>query len=271
MTGTDRSRRPDAKSGRAVIGRCIVRKAVVESTMDEAWASAREGAAEGLVILAGEQRAGRGRYGRRWVSAQGGDVLMSALLRPDERVAGQLLMMAALAGSRAVDALTGVRSTIKWPNDVRVEGRKVCGVLAESESGPEGVAAVVGIGLNVNSGPPEWPDDVAGTATSLCLVAGRPIPTEDAVSALLDELDALYGCLRSGGSVRDAWAERLDTIGSEVEVAWRSEAGVAAIKGRAEGVDEAGRLLIRDVGGHVRAVAAGEVTVTGSSIGAGAE
>jgi len=271
LTGTDRSRRPDAKSGRAVIGRCIVRKAVVESTMDEAWASAREGAAEGLVILAGKQRAGRGRYGRRWVSAQGGDVLMSVLLRPDERVAGQLLMMAALAGSRAVDALTGVRSTIKWPNDVRVEGRKVCGVLAESESGPEGIAAVVGIGLNVNSGPPEWPDDVAGTATSLCLVAGRPVPTEDAVSALLDELDALYRFLRSGGSVRDAWAERLDTIGSEVEVAWRSEAGVAAIRGRAEGVDEAGRLLIRDAGGHVRAVAAGEVTVTGSSIGAGAE
>ena len=271
MTGADRSRHPDAAGGRAIIGRRVVRKAVVESTMDEAWVSAREGAAEGLVILAGEQRAGRGRYTRRWVSAPGGDVLMSVLLRPDERVAGQLLMMAALAGSRAVDALTGVHSTIKWPNDVRVEGRKVCGVLAESESGPGGIAAVVGIGLNVNSGPPEWPDDVAETATSLRLVAGRPVPTEDAVCALLDELDALYGCLRGGGSVRDEWAERLDTIGNEVEVAWHSGAGGAAVKGRAEGVDEAGRLLVRDAGGHVRAVSAGEVTVTGSRAGARTE
>lgn len=229
--------------------------------MDEARSAAADGAAEGLVVLAEEQSAGRGRHGRRWLSAPGRDVLMSVLLRPDERVAGQLLMMAALGAGRAVDALTGARSTVKWPNDVRVEGRKVCGVLAESESGPEGVIAVVGIGLNVNSDESEWLPDVARTATSLRLIAGQEVPREEAVRALLGELDALYRRLRSGGSVRDEWAERLDTIGLEVEVTWRSDAGDNCVRGWAEGVDGAGCLLVRDAAGRVWTVAAGEVTL----------
>ena len=229
--------------------------------MDEARAAAAGGAAEGLVVLAEEQSAGRGRYGRRWLSAPGRDVLMSVLLRPDERIAGELLMMAALAGSRTVDTLTSVHSTIKWPNDVRVEGRKVCGVLAESESGPDGIIAVVGIGLNVNSDESEWPADVAPWATSLRLIAGREIPREEAVRVLLGELDAMYSRLRRGGSVRDEWAMRLDTIGSEVEVTWHSEAGGHRVRGRAEGVDAGGRLLVRDATGRMRPVAAGEVTL----------
>ena len=169
-------------------------------------------------------------------------------------------MMAALAGSRTVDTLTSVHSTIKWPNDVRVEGRKVCGVLAESESGPSGIIAFVGIGLNVNSGESEWPDVAAG-ATSLRLIAGREIPREEAVRVLLDELDALYRRLRSGGSVRDEWAKRLDTIGSEVEVTWDPEARGNRVRGRAEGVDSGGRLLVRDAEGCIWPVAAGEVTL----------
>ena len=169
-------------------------------------------------------------------------------------------MMAALAASRTVDTLAGVRSSIKWPNDVRVQGRKVCGVLAESESGPCGVIAVVGIGLNVNSDESEWPD-VAPAATSLRLIAGREIPREEAVRILLGELDVLYRHLRRGGSVRDQWAKRLDTIGSEVEVTWRSDAGGHRVRGRAEGVDAGGRLLVRDATGRIRPVAAGEVTL----------
>jgi len=250
----------NAAGKRAIIGRRIVRRAAVESTMDEARAAAAAGAAEGLVVLAEEQSAGRGRYGRRWLSGSGRDVLMSVLLRPDGRIAGELLMMAALAASRTVDALTEARSTIKWPNDVRVEGRKVCGVLAESESGPGGIIAVVGIGLNVNSGESEW-SDVAAAATSLRLIAGREIPREEAVRVLLDQLDALYRCLRSGGSVRDEWAERLDTIGSEVEVTWRPEVRGNRVRGRAEGVDSGGRLLVRDAEGRIWPVAAGEVTL----------
>ena len=228
--------------------------------MEEARAAAMDGADEGLVVLADEQSVGRGRHGRRWLSRPGRDVLMSVLLRPDERIAGELLMMAALAAGRAVDALAGTRSTIKWPNDVRVNGRKVCGVLAECESGPDGNIAVVGIGLNVNSDDSEWPD-VAAQATSLRLIAGREIPREEAVRALLAELDALYRRLLAGASVRDEWADRLDTVGSDVEVAWRSEAGDRRVSGRAEGVDGCGRLLVRDAGGRIWPVAAGEVTL----------
>ena len=229
--------------------------------MDEARAAVADGAPEGLAVLADEQSAGRGRHGRRWLSASGRDVLMSVLLRPDERVAGELLMMAALAASRTVDTLTGAHSTIKWPNDVRVAGRKVCGVLAESESGPDGIIAVVGIGLNVNSGESEWPPDVAASATSLRLIAGQEVPREEAERVLLGELDALYRCLRGGGSVRDEWVERLDMIGSEVEVTWRSDAGDNRVRGRAEDVDGAGCLLVRDDAGRVWTVAAGEVTL----------
>ncbi|MBM3957425.1 MAG: biotin--[acetyl-CoA-carboxylase] ligase, partial [Gemmatimonadetes bacterium] len=176
MTPARANRHPEAGPP-LTVGRRIVRKAVVESTMDEVRAAARAGEPEGLVILAGRQSAGRGRHGRRWLDAPGRDLLASVLLRPDERIAGGLLMMAALAAARTVDALTGARSTIKWPNDVRVGGRKVCGVLAESEAGPDGIAVVLGIGLNVNSDPSGRPDLAA---TSLRLVAGREVPLDEA-------------------------------------------------------------------------------------------
>ena len=244
-----------------VIGRKIARKATVASTMDEARAAGAAGEAEGLVVLAGRQSAGRGRYGRRWLSAPGQDVLMSVLLRPQSRVARELLMMAALAASRTVDALAGVRSTIKWPNDVRIDGRKVCGVIAESESGPDGVVAVIGIGLNVNSDPSEWAE-IAGTATSLRIATGREVSGEEATRVLIQELDGLYRWMRAGESVRDEWAGRVDTVGQCVEVAWGEGPSCRRLRGLAEGVDSDGRLLVRDAEGRVRPVAAGEVTLS---------
>jgi BirA family biotin operon repressor/biotin-[acetyl-CoA-carboxylase] ligase len=185
---------------------------------------------------------------------------MSVLLRPEDGTTGQLLMMAALAASRTVDAMAGVRATVKWPNDVRVEGRKVCGVIAESEVGPNGIVAVLGIGLNVNSTPDEWPG-IEDETTSLRLLAGREVARSSVEQVLLDELDSLYVRIREGGSVREDWAARLDTLGSDVEVTRHPGQERTEITGRAESVDEMGRLLVRDATGRVWRLAAGEVTL----------
>jgi BirA family biotin operon repressor/biotin-[acetyl-CoA-carboxylase] ligase len=238
------------------IGHSIVWRSSTESTMDDARRLAAGGAREGTVVGADEQSAGRGRHGREWVSRPGDDLLVSVVLRPDPATAGQLSVMAGLAAARAVDRLLGATSAIKWPNDVRVRGRKICGVLVETAVEGSKVAAVVGFGLNVNLDPTAWPE-ISATATSLAREAGRLQSREAALRALIAEMNRLYGPETSGPALRDQWAERVDTIGQRVELAL----GAETVRGLAEGVDYDGGLLVRIDGGGTRKFAAGEVTV----------
>jgi BirA family biotin operon repressor/biotin-[acetyl-CoA-carboxylase] ligase len=166
-------------------------------------------------------------------------------------------MMAGLAAARAVDRLRGSLSTIKWPNDVRVGGRKICGVLVETAVEGSRVAAVVGFGLNVNLDPEAWPE-ISRTATSLAREAGCHQSREAALRVLLEEMNRLFDLLVSADhELRDRWAARVDTIGQSVELAL----GAETVHGLAEGVDYDGGLLVRVDGGGTRKFAAGEVRV----------
>ena len=255
-----------------VVGRRFEYFQSLPSTMDEAKRLAEEGAEEGMVVLAEEQTAGRGRFRREWMSPAG-NLYLSVLLRPNVAALPYLTMLASLAVARAVTQLTGLGCTIKWPNDVRVSGRKVSGILVESAlNGPVVSYAVVGIGINV-AFDPATVEELAGTATGLDAEARSPVDRTDLLRALLQEMDLLYGMLRPtrrAGAARDAntapsaedlaalraeWRSLLDTLGSRVEVRWQGQSYI----GRAEDVDPVGNLLLRQDDGEKLAIPAGDV------------
>ena len=223
------------------------------STNDDLAAEARAGAPEGLVIGADLQHAGRGRRGRRWVSAARDALLFSVLLRPAVAPvdAGLLPIVAAVAVARAL----GERARIVWPNDILIDATKVCGILCEMSADQERVAwALVGIGVNVRGAPALT--DARWAAGSLAQ-AGDRRTRADVLSAALVELgDAYRGWLSDGGAaVRDEFARRDALRGRSVRITLADH----DIDGICEGIDELGRLLVR-VDGRRRALASGEVT-----------
>ncbi len=228
------------------------------STMDEASRLAQDGAPEGTVIVAEQQTAGRGRFSRSWIGPAGENLTFSVMIRPSLAQLRYMNMAATLAVSRTVSELTGREATLKWPNDVRIDRRKVSGILVESAvEGGEVSYAVVGIGLNANFDPLLYPE-IAGTATSVAAVLGRPVDRTELLLAVLESFDDLYGSVRAGESLTALWASRMDMLGALVEV--RSENEV--ILGRARGVDEEGNLLIAKTDGSTVSVVAGDVTLS---------
>ena len=220
------------------------------STNDEARRLAREGAAEGTVVTALEQSAGRGRHGRAWASPPG-NLYLSLLLRPNLPPGrlGELAFLAGLAVAEAVAALlpAGRAVTLKWPNDVLVDGAKIAGILIEQEA----EAAVIGIGLNVAHSPSDTPYP----ATSLA-AAGAGTAVAAARACLLDRLAAALARWRGEGfaPIRSAWLARAHPLGTALSV--RLPEG--AITGRFAGLDPTGALLIETAAGP-RRITSGEV------------
>ena len=240
--------------------------------MDDARELARAGAVEGMVVVAEEQDAGRGRFDRRWVSPPGLNLYFTVILRP---AAGQLAfvnMAAALAvrgavqqglsrGSHPHPSLPpsrgkGLLASVKWPNDVRVDGRKLGGILIETEfEGGRPAFALVGVGINVNLDVGEHPE-IAGVATSLRSETGRVFEREAVLISALRGFDGLYARVRNGESLTAEWAAVLETLGKRVSLRW----GDRVIRGLAEGVDDGGNLILVGDDGERVSVAAGEVT-----------
>lgn len=226
------------------------------STNDVAKARAQEGAKEGTVIVAEEQTAGRGRMKRRWLSPRGG-IALSIILYPPLDYLPSLIMVASLAVAHAVELVTSLKAQIKWPNDVLVNGKKVCGILVESDvRGNKVDYAVIGIGINVNLKLSEFPQ-IAPIATSLSQELGRDVSHCEMVRSLLAEAERLYLALASGDLVFKQWQERLVTLGQEVRVS----SAEAIYKGIAEAVASDGSLLLRQPDGNLLKIVAGDVTL----------
>ena len=225
--------------------------------MDEARGQAEDGAPEGTVVVVERQTAGRGRFDRSWASPPGENLLFAVLLRPTLAQLSSLNMATTLAVCEAISELTDLGPTVKWPNDVLVNGRKVSGILIETavESGVVGYA-VVGIGLNVNFDPSEFPE-IASSATSLRAETGRVQDRERVLVAVLASLDSLYARVRHGESLIDEWGKRLETLGRDVQVRWKDR----LLEGRATGIDDQGNLLLSQKDGSTVTAVAGEVTL----------
>jgi len=218
---------------------------------------------DGTVVIADQQTRGRGRFGRRWDSSHGEDILASVILCPRLAITGELTTMAALAAAMTVDELTKRRSVIKWPNDVLIEGKKICGVIAESATTGSSFVGVIGIGLNVNRlAADNVLQNYDATSVREVLSLETVVDRRKVLRVLLANLNELYDALVRGESIMPEWRDRLSELNSFVEVTMASERNVGEIvSGVAEDVDEFGRLLIREPNGHLRAVAAGEVTM----------
>jgi len=238
------------------LGHTIHRLGAIASTQGEAARLAAAGAPEGTVVTATHQSAGRGRRGREWLDAPGESLLMSIVLRPPilPSLAPQLSLVAVVA---VVDALgrTGVTATIRWPNDVMVENRKICGMLPEALTTREGTLehVILGVGLNVNQR--DFPASIRTLATSVRIETGREHNVEEMLEAVLAGLECWYRRFVVGGldAVSPAWLGRAQGIGGRARAADGRE-GVAV------GLAADGALLLRTDGGETVRVVAGEVT-----------
>jgi BirA family biotin operon repressor/biotin-[acetyl-CoA-carboxylase] ligase len=212
---------------------------------------ARAGAAEGAVLVAEHQTAGRGRQDRSWLSPPRAGLTFSVLLRPP-RISGWLPLLAGLAVAAAVNEQAGLSAGLKWPNDVLVEvdgeDRKLAGLLAEVPAGGNG-AVVIGIGLNVTTAADELPDS---RATSLKLAGAMTTDREIMLKAMLRSFARAYASWRADpAALAPAYRSVCTTLGTRVRVELPGE---SAYEGMATDVDEDGRLVVGE-----RAFAAGDV------------
>jgi BirA family biotin operon repressor/biotin-[acetyl-CoA-carboxylase] ligase len=236
------------------------------STNDLAAALAERGAAEGCVIAADAQTAGRGRQGRPWASPAGAGLYVSIVLRPAARTLPLLTIAAGVALAEGIHVASGLDPGLKWPNDVYVGERKVAGVLAEASSGarlerglesPGSAVQYVVLGFGVNVLAAAYPPDVALRATSIEGELGRPIDRGLLLAECLAHLAARYAELQRGetDAVRGAWRRRAGaTLGRTVR--WDAPGGARC--GIAEDIDDAGALVVRTDAGRVRVIS-GEI------------
>jgi BirA family biotin operon repressor/biotin-[acetyl-CoA-carboxylase] ligase len=244
------------------LGRGATFRSRVGSTNDEVKRLAENGAPEGTLVVADFQTAGRGRLDRRWWSPPGSNLLLSILFRPAflaPHQAQRLTMLCSLAACDAIAAVTGLQADVKWPNDLLMGGKKVCGLLAElGVVGARLGYAVVGAGLNVNADF-EGADAPAlmAPATSLKIEAGREVSRLAVLAALLERVEARYERLRGGALPHDEWGSRLATLGQQVQVTMPDR----SLRGVAVGVDADGALLVRRADGEIKRVLAGDVTL----------
>jgi BirA family biotin operon repressor/biotin-[acetyl-CoA-carboxylase] ligase len=231
-----------------------------DSTNSRAMEMAENGAPHGTVVVADSQTGGRGRQGRRWVSPPGKNLYVSLLLRPDIPPAGaaHLSLVAGVALADALDGM-GVPGSLKWPNDLFLGDRKAAGILAEMASDPDRVRhVVIGVGINVNMGPDDFPPEISGRATSLRIRAGRAVPRAEVLARFLDAFSVRYGEFEAGGfaALRDGWDRRDFLRGRRVLLRRGREDGW----GVAEGVDPAGALRFRpDGAASAESVHSGEI------------
>jgi len=236
----------------------------VDSTNTVLLEAGRQGAAEGLVYVADEQTAGRGRLDRRWIAPPGTCLLLSLLFHPPEPFtyhAPRLTMLCGMAMADAVETTSGVAVQLKWPNDLIINApgawRKVAGMLSEIGFGADNRPfLVVGIGLNVNV-PSELLPDLAPNATSLLSEGGQQVERAALLDAFLSRVEAYQAMLRAGGDVLPLWRERLAWMGHPVQV----HTPTASAIGIAEDVDETGALWLRLPDGSRQAFSVGDVSL----------
>jgi len=232
-----------------------------DSTNTVALRLARDGAAEGTVVIAETQTKGRGRLGRAWISPPFRNLYLSIVLRPRVAIAEapRLGLVVGLATAEAV-AEWAPRAALKWPNDVLLDGRKVAGILMEMEAEEDRVGVVIaGIGVNLNLAADDLPADLRDKATSLGAAVGAPIDRAAFAGRLLARLEERYDqCLQHGfATLRPLWNRLSCLAGREVEI----DDGGRRHRGVVCGLADDGTLQLRDAAGHTIAIVAGDVTV----------
>ncbi|HIJ95730.1 MAG TPA: biotin--[acetyl-CoA-carboxylase] ligase [Desulfuromonadales bacterium] len=233
------------------------------STNADAMRLAEAGAVEGTVVIADAQTDGKGRRGRVWSSPAGVNLYCSIVLRPQilPHEAPQLTFLSAVAVAQAIELNSSCTPTIKWPNDILIDGKKVAGLLNEMSAETDGINCVVlGIGVNLNMTVDQFPADLRSPATSLLIESRVRVVRSRFAASLLNALDRLYNdFLASGfGPVREEWQRRCNATGRQMVM---SEGGVDRVSGLFAGIDADGSLLLRTEEGVLERIISGDVRV----------
>jgi BirA family biotin operon repressor/biotin-[acetyl-CoA-carboxylase] ligase len=223
----------------------------IGSTMDAARELAKKGAGEGTIVIAEVQTRGRGRLSREWLSPEGG-IYFTLVLRPriSPAYAPRINLMAGIAVAVTIKELYGLKAELKWPNDVLIEGKKVCGILAEMDAETDVLNFVnVGIGINVNTSLPRFEK----TATSLKDALGREISRKEFLSALAVEIERWLPLLMKADLLEE-WRRLSATLNRDVRIMSLGE----EVTGQAMDIDATGALLVKDKAGSLRTVLVGD-------------
>lgn len=247
------------------IGKKIIHKEITGSTNQDIKELAMGGAEEGTVVCADIQTAGRGRRGRSWLSEKGDSLLFSLLLRPEiaPDKASQITLLMALAVTRALREQYGFEAVIKWPNDIVINGKKVCGILTELHPDADGRYFVV-VGCGINVGQKRVPDELQGLATSLLLESNSNcvIETGELLQGILAEFEQYYDRFLTSENLADFTDEYNDWL-----ISLHKEVRILDPKGEyngiSKGINDKGELLVELATGEQTAVYAGEVSVRG--------
>ncbi len=219
-----------------------------------------EGFPEGTVVVADEQTAGRGRFGRKWDSEPMSNLLFSVLLRPSFLERDEIFVLtfcAAVAVADALEEVARVKPELKWPNDILLDGKKVCGILLETNFEGDALRyVVIGIGINVNQ--KIYPPQIADKAVSVATVAGKEFDREEVLSAILARLASWYDILRRRDFYRimKSWRDRSRIAGRKVKI----DLAGKIYEGTCEEIADDGAIKIRTREG-TKKFTAGEITM----------
>lgn len=247
------------------LGKEIVHLSSLESTNNKAKDLALQGAPEGLVVISEEQTKGRGRRGRQWSSPRGTGIWMSILLRPNilPREAPKFTLLAAVAVAKGIREVTGLEAQIKWPNDILIHKKKICGILTEMSAELDSINyIIIGIGMNVNEREKDFPLEIQNKASSLALLKGEKVSRRELVTKILENLEEEYLKYIDKNefhSVIDQWKNMSCTLGAQVKTINNKK----EIKGIAVDIKEDGALIIQRDNGEIEEIFFGDVSIRG--------
>jgi len=229
----------------------------LDSTNSTAKDLAHYGAEEGTIVIARTQNQGRGRFDRIWQSPEGG-IYLSFILRP--RISAEktslLPFVAALALTKTIESY-GLHATIKWPNDVRVNGKKIAGILLESEVIGDTINyVVVGIGMNLNIEITHFSTDIQPRSTSMIHELGNPVDYHEFLRAFFIQFWSFYKLFieQQYDRIIDEWKNHTDTLGKTIRVQTATE----TLQGIASDIDQSGFLLLRTESGETKKIMSGD-------------
>jgi BirA family biotin operon repressor/biotin-[acetyl-CoA-carboxylase] ligase len=233
-----------------------------DSTNRRAKLLAEQGAPEGTLIVADTQSGGRGRRGRTWFSPAHTGIYTSLILRPSipPGEAPRCALLTSVAVAESLLNGSGVRGTIKWPNDILVKGKKIAGILVEIGTELDMVEyMIVGVGLNVNTPPDDFPPEIRDRATSILAETGMAVRRVDVLCEFLKQFEKYYEMFTDGrfNDILDQWKAFEDVIGRTIRV----DSAGTAYSGTAAEIDPDGALLVRDSHGRLHRVFSGDITV----------
>ena len=247
------------------IGRVIELHDSIGSTNMRARELAHEGALHGTLVIANEQTQGKGRMGRVWISPPETGIWMSLVLRPSlsPQDAHRITVIAALSVSNAINIITGLKAEIKWPNDIIIGSKKVCGILTEIQTEPDIIEYVVlGIGINVNAKRDDFPEELARSATSISIESEKVIDRNALIVEILKSFESLYDHYEKTGDftdILDTYKGRCVTLNKRVKVFGR----VDEFEGTAIDLSNDCALLVKLDNGIVKRIISGDVSVRG--------